>query len=257
MMYNITKDKKLKGDPIYLEDLKVSIHQPNLGEIIDFGEARFFNAMGLLFSEEKFIRDRLMEIAEMNESHGFKEYLQNATFYELLILALATESKQVKDTFFGFLELMIKDCKIVSKDNENYDVTVKKKGYQITNELIIEIRNICQELFNWNKLMDEAISEFNPGNKLAEKIMEKIQKARDRKAKISGDPQKTSSLIYSYISILSVAMNQVDIDPFMKITFFRLLDLMNRFIAKTQSDQEVAAATAGAKVEITGWFQDV
>ena len=96
---------------------------------------------------------------------------------------------------------------------------------------------------------------YNPVGKKAEKIAEKLQKAKNRKAQ--DGPHKVA-ILSRYVSILSVG-EQKDMNDLMQYTVFQLKDEFKRYQMKQSFDMYIQAKMAGAKDldEVDNWMDDI
>ena len=112
--------------------------------------------------------------------------------------------------------------------HQNEDGEDMVKGV-ITSFNFEDFQTILSELFISNT---EKEGEFNPANEAAKKIAEKLQQARNKKAKKEA---KSSSIFGIYTSILATGL-QMDINTFFDYKPFQLYDAFSRFLDKQAYD---------------------
>ncbi|MDF2885236.1 MAG: hypothetical protein K0R54_5808 [Clostridiaceae bacterium] len=120
-----------RGGDFYIND-KISIHQPTLGEICDFGENKYFSIIYLVTS-----------IPSDMKSFLFDNGIDYEKFSDFELFILLTKSLSVKDTaiIFGNLDFTNFECGI---NEENEELVM----YDVKNDIIID-RYIYKIIFDY------------------------------------------------------------------------------------------------------------
>ena len=237
----------LSGNDIPFPEAKINIHQPTIKEIAYIGEENFFIGCELL----NFSKDIL--------SKEDKSNLESQTNFEILMSIMRDKSanaKRNKVCATMVLMLIFPEYQIVLEKDQ---ISLIKKGEEkhlINNNNFESFKNILIEMFCLkNKSGD---SSYNPGNSIAKKIAEKLQKGNAKVAKLKGEANKIA-IFSRYISILAVGENK-DINSFMQYTVYQLYDEFKRFELKQDYDIYIKAKLAGAQNldnEIDNWMKDI
>lgn len=130
----------------------------------------------------------------------------------------------------------------------------KKEQHIINNDNYEQFKKIIRQMFCLQTLTG---SDYNPANKLAEQIANKL---RDRHKKLSqknGDQKKSIEILSRYISILALG-NGHTIPELMEYTVFQLFDQFHRFEKKLAYDSWHQAKLAGAQnlQDVDNWLSD-
>ena len=99
-----------------------------------------------------------------------------------------------------------------------------------------------------NGIAGEGEREYNPANRAAQAIVDKIKRGRQKVKEIKNQNSEgqSESILSRYISILAVG-EQKDINSFRNYTVFQLFDEFTRFSLKQQFDQNISWRLAGAQ----------
>ena len=129
----------------------------------------------------------------------------------------------------------------------------KKQQHIINNDNYEQFKKIIKEMFCLNTLSG---SDYNPANKLAEQIANKL---RDRHKKLSkkSDGNKSIEILSRYISILTLGVGHT-IPELMEYTVFQLFDQFHRFERKLSYDSWYQAKLAGAQdlQDVDSWLSE-
>ena len=98
---------------------------------------------------------------------------------------------------------------------------------------------------------------FNPGDRKAKEIADKLTRARQRVAAQKGDGE--GSVFAQYISILTVGLNSMSIIDCKNLTMYQLFDLIERYTLYTNWDLDVRSRLAGGKPEtqVDNWMKNI
>lgn len=233
----------LSRNDIPFIEAQANIHQPTISEISFIGEESFFSGCQFLnFSKTMINSEGKVDLEDMSDfkifmsimcSSEIGEYKNNA----LMVLTLLFPTYQLK---FTPNEILLINDKGISRINSlNFDA----------------FKDILVSMFGLDDL-GTGSEGYNPANKRAAKIAEKLQKAKNRKMQNEGH-QKVA-VLSRYISILSVG-EQKDMNTFLQYTVFQLKDEFKRYQMKQSFDMYIQAKMAGAKDldEVDNWMDDI
>jgi len=134
----------------------------------------------------------------------------------------------------------------------------KTNSARITKENFNAFKDILDSMFCL-KDEDMGSSKYNPADRRAEKIVEKLKKSKEKIAHSKGQdgPQKVA-VFSRYVSILSVGL-QKSKEDLMKYTVFQIKDEFQRFQMKQSWDAYISARLAGAENldEVDNWMEDI
>ncbi len=228
----IKGDKKnlgliLSGQPLPVADANVFVTQPNIKDIVQFGEDDFLVSTQMLVSMEQFVDQIKQGNSELNIISDFQ-----------LLLVMVNEDLTIKKMILDLFTLIFPEYKVKFTEN-TIDFFIKDDEKDL---LVGRIHPFNFENFQ-NVLNDAFIPQgdnerepdYNPINEAAEKIAEKIKKGRQKIHEQRAKTEGPHSLFADYCSILSIGM-RMDINIFFSYTPFQLYDAYKRFFSKEQSD---------------------
>ena len=136
----------------------------------------------------------------------------------------------------------------------NKTIDGKKEQGIINNDNFEQFKQIIKEMFCLNTL--GAGADYNPANKLAEQIANKLRD-RHKKLQKKTEGQKSINILSRYISILVLA-NQHTYSELMQYTVYQLFDQFKRFQKKYSYDTWFQAKLAGAEnlEDVDSWLSD-
>ena len=106
-------------------------------------------------------------------------------------------------------------------------------------------QDFSKQIFCLGKSGQES---FNPANKKAKEIADKLMRARAKVAAIKAAENQTQSVFAQYISVLCVAL-KYPVETVLDMTVFQLYDLIERNSMYIKWDVDVKSMLAGAKLE--------
>ena len=125
-----------------------------------------------------------------------------------------------------------------------YNQDNSKEQGMITQDNYEQFKKLIKEMFCLSNL---GGTDYNPANKLAEQIANKLRQRHKKLEKKQADGQRKSiSILSRYVSILTIA-NHHTISELMQYTIYQLFDEFHRFEKKFAYDTWFAAKLAGAQ----------
>ena len=135
------------------------------------------------------------------------------------------------------------------------EVDGKKEQCWINNDNFEQFRNIIEQMFCLKTLGGEL--DYNPANKLAQQIANKLRDRHKKLEKKRPDGQKNINILSRYISIL-IQANHHTYSELMQYTVYQLFDEFRRFEKKYSYDTWFKAKLAGAEnlEDVDSWLSD-
>ena len=135
------------------------------------------------------------------------------------------------------------------------EVDGKKEQSWINNDNFEQFKKIIKEMFCLDTLYGQG--DYNPADKLAEKIANKLRDRHKKLQKKTSDGQKNISILSRYISILILG-NHHTYSELMQYTVYQLFDEFRRFEKKYSYDAWFRAKLAGAQnlEDVENWMSD-
>ena len=220
------------GSDLPVPDCQLVIHQPKIEEIALIGEDIFFSgAQTLCLNKSMFIED--------------KNLLATTTNFQIFMMIMTEKAaKEKKDAVKQICTLLFPE----------YNVLFTPKSFLLQKEdntIIIDgtnfekLQKILRLIFcTSNGPMDQQT--FNPANKKAKQIADKIMAGRKKVAELKN--QNNISVFTQYLSMLTIGLH-ISIIELQKLTMFQLYDLVERFMLWTNWDIDLRQRLAGGKPE--------
>ena len=179
---------------------------------------------------------------------------------QLLNDTSSVESKFNKSCAESVLTLLFPNYKILFLPNM-IALVQGEENHIINEKNFDEFQEILNRMFCLDMLTGSgAAREYNPANKGAESIANKIKAGRAKLAKIKSQQNhgQKITILSRYLSILAVG-EQKDINVLLEYSIYQLFDEFSRFSLKEQSDFYLQAKMAGAKdlQEVDNWMKDI
>lgn len=233
----------MTGVDIPVEGLGITLRQPSITDISMLGEINYFIALRLFTSTKE-----QMKIDSDQHSN-----------WDIFQKALTAKIEGVSDTralMFNFLQLFFKSTPnlgprsiIVMQDQEI--INIEPEDFDGLQFLIGKIGG--------KELLSGGEEEFKPKNRLAEKIAQKMKKAREKLAKVKAIEngtalQNNDGFLSGYIKAVSTVTAN-SLEQVKRMTLLQLVSIMKTYLNWEAYDLETKSRLAGAKgdKEIIHW----
>lgn len=214
-----------------IPECSLIVHQPSIREMAFVGERDFLiGAQTLGLHKTMFVQDKT-HLEEINNFQIFMTIMRNPDTkeqkeYVMKALQLLFPSYTTTITPNGIM--FVKGDKISQVDENNFEF----------------LQNACRAIFCMkNGPMDQQA--FNPANKKAQEIAQKLMKGREIIAAEKGS--SNTSVFTQYISVLTVGLNSMSLRDLTELTMFQLYDLIERYGLYTNWDLDIKQRLAGGK----------
>lgn len=231
----------MTGVDIPIVECKIILHQPTIEEISFIGESEFFiGVQTLCLNKSMFIEDK----NDLNDISNFQ------IFMTIMRDKNTADKKQavlkVLNILFPKYKILITPNSLIFNENEQNIVDETNFEY---------LQNILKLVFCQNiGPMDQQA--FNPADKKAKEIADKLMRGRQRVAAQKNNGN--GSIFSQYLSILVIGVNQNLLD-LIKLTMFQLYDLIERYSLYINWDIDIRQRLAGAKPDSQpeNWMKNI
>lgn len=234
----------LSGNDIPFKEAQVNLHQPTIKEISFISEESFHvGCQFLVFS---------IDLLSEQDKIG----LGNTSDFEVFMSIMNSKEKvKYRDDALLVLTLLFPDREIKITDMEVFLTGAQGIG-RINRFNFSNFKSIISDMFILNDVDNSA--GYNPADAYAQKIADKLNKAKKRIAQEKGDELEQVAIFSRYISILTVG-EQKDMNSLMNLTVPQLKNEFKRYQLKYQNDIYLQAKMAGAQdlEEIEDWMQSI
>lgn len=234
----------MSGVDIPIPECQLTVHQPTIKEIAFIGEEDFFiGAQCLNVSKNKIKQDE-----------SLLEDINNFQIFMTIMTEKAVADK--KESVIQVLQLILPNYKIIFVPRS---IILSKEGQS---NIIIDESNfdsfqvVLRQIFC---LDSNAVSEreYNPLDKKAQEIADKIKRGRERIAAEKG--QDSGSMLSQYISSITIGVSSMSLTDCLNLTLYQLLDLVERYSLYTNWDIDIRSRLAGASPndQPVNWMKNI
>ena len=221
------------GTDIPIPECSIVIHQPSIKEISYIGEEDFFMGVQCLCLNKKmFVKDETL-LADINNFQIFMTIMSEKETAEKRFAV-----QQVCTLFFPQYKVLFTPRSFILNGKEG-QVTIDETNFEALQGTISDI--CCLK----TGPMDQTT--FNPADKKAQEIAEKLMRGRQRVAAQKG--QTNASVFTQYMSILTVGIGSMSLQNLTELTMFQLYDLVERYTLYVNWDIDIRCRLAGGKPE--------
>ena len=219
------------GNDIPIPECQIVIHQPRLKEIALIGDTDFFTGIQTLCVNKKMIAQGETHLADTNNFQIFMTIMQEAETID--------KKEAVKQIFPLILpqHRMTLTPRSIMLMGEQGSIMIDESNFDA-------FQSILNQVFCINTGPMESQS-FNPADKRAQEIAEKLMRARARVAAQKNEGQ--GSIFAQYISTLTVGLQSMSMEDCCNLTMYQLFDLVERYMLYINWDLDVKSRLAGGK----------
>ena len=213
----------MTGIDIPIPECCLILHQPTIKEISYIGEKAYFTGAQCLCLT-----------SSMYEDGG-------TNFSVFMKLMREEKAKDKRRDVESVLTLLFPNYNIIFTPrsilfNQNEESFIIDEGN------LEDLQKILEQVFCLNKNGQQS---FNPGNKAAKAIADKLMRARQRVAEEKHEG--IGSLLAQYSSILTIGLESMSLQNVIELTVFQLYDLVERFQLYMAWDIDARSRLAGGK----------
>lgn len=231
------------GSDIPIPECQVVIHQPTIKEIALIGETEFFSGVRTLCINKNIISQDETLLEDTNNFQIFMMVMQEKE--------TSDKKEAVKQLFpllFPEYQLLLTPRSLVLQ-SQNNNVIIDENNFDALQKILNQIFCIS------SGPMDTQ--SFNPGDKKAKEIAEKLMKARQRVA--AQKEEGNGSVFAQYLSVLTVGINSMSLEDCKNLTMYQLFDLVERKTLYTNWDLDIKSRLAGGKPDkpVDNWMKNI
>ena len=231
------------GTDYPVPECQLVIHQPRIKEIALIGESDFFSGIQCLcLNKSMFVKDESL----LADTSNFQIFMTIMSEKETVDKKLAVQ--QVCMLMFPKYKVMFTPRSILIT-GDGQTIQVDETNFEFLQQAIV---NIC--CLKTGPMDQQA---FNPANKKAREIAEKLMRGRAKVAAEKG--QSNVSIFSQYLSILTVGLNSMSLQDMSDLTMYQLYDLIERYMLYVNWDMDVRCRLAGGKPDNQpdNWMKDI
>lgn len=233
----------MTGIDLPIPEIQAVIHQPSIEEISMIGEKDYLLGVQILTLDKgNYINENSPMYHQVNNFQIFSQIMQEKDTAEQ-----KEAIRQVMSILFPSGSVNYTPRSILLNQN-GMNLIIDEDNFESFQKVL---RLICC-------IKKSDNDDYNPANKKAQEIAEKLKKARKKIAELKAKDNGGESIFAQYLSVLFVGTGQSLLD-LKKLTMYQLYDIMERYNLYIQWDIDMRARMAGAKVEkpIENWMKNI
>lgn len=233
----------MTGVDIPIPELQATLHQPTIKEISYIGERDFLIGVQCLSVQKTML---IQDENLLSQTSNFQ------IFMTIMNDKMTIDKKQNVMTTLNLLfpnyQIFITP-RAISMNCEQGNVIIDEGNFEIFQQIISQV-------FCLNKT-DQ--STFNPGNKKAKEIADKLMRARQKVAAQKAADGGDGSAFAQYISTLTVGLGSMSLQDCINLTMYQLYDLVERYSLYINWDIDMKSRLAGAKPDkpVDNWMKNI
>lgn len=231
------------GTDIPVPECQLVVHQPRIKEISYIGEGDFFSGIQCLcLNKSMFIKDETV----LADTNNFQIFMTIMSEKEAADKKFAVQ--QVCTLLFPEYKVVFTPRSILL-NKEGQSFMVDENNFEYLQEIISDI--CCLK----TGPMDQTT--FNPADRKAQEIAEKLMRGRQRVAAQKG--QSNTSIFTQYLSILTIGIGSMSLPELTNLTMYQLYDLVERYMLYVNWDMDVRCRLAGGKPDSQpdNWMKNI
>lgn len=230
----------MTGVDIPVPELQITIHQPTIKEISMIGETDFFIGIQLLcINKEVYVQEEAL-LAQTNN-------------FQLFITMM--NEKQLADkkaSVLQVLQLLIPGAKVLLTPRSmifnfgDANITIDEQNFEF-------LQNILKQQFC---LKGSGQESYNPQDKKAKEIAQKLMKARQR---VAAQKEHGGSQFAQYLSVITTGFGSMSLNDCLNLTMYQMYDLVERYSLYLNWDIDIRSRLAGAKGDkpVENWMKNI
>ena len=231
------------GTDYPVPECQLTIHQPRIKEISLIGENDFFIGIQCLcLNKSMFVKDESL----LENTNNFQIFMTIMAEKEAADKKMAVQ--QVCTLLFPNDRVLFTPRSImISKDGNS--ILIDETNFEF---LQAAISSIC--CLKTGPMDQQA---FNPADKKAREIAEKLMRGRQRVAAQKGETN--TSVFSQYLSILTIGLGSMSLHDMTNLTMYQLYDLVERYMLYVNWDMDVRCRLAGGKPDSQpdNWMKNI
>lgn len=231
------------GVDIPIPEFQTVIHQPTIKEISMVGEQEFFTGIQLLsIQKTMYIQDEVL----LANTSNFQIFM--AMINEQQLAGKKASVVQTLSLLFPTSKIIFTPGSLIINSGEILS-TIDEGNFNI-------LQQILQDMFCLSKTDQQT---FNPGDKKAKEIADRLMKARQQVAAAKAREQSDASSLGQYLSVLTIGVASMSLQDCINLTLYQLYDLIERYSLYTNWDLDIRSRLAGAKGDkpVENWMKPI
>ena len=233
----------MAGIDIPIPECQIILHQPTIKEIAYLGESNFFTGVQCLCLQKNMvIQDESLLLTTTN-------------FQIFMTIMQERQTADKKEDVLSVLRLLFPNYKVfltprsIMFNSADGNFMVDEGNFENLQQMLSEV--FC--------LQNSDQAAFNPGNKKAKEIADKLMRARQKVAQLKAADGGGGSALAQYISTLTVGLESMSLHDCLDLTIYQMQDLMERYSLYINWDIDLKSRLAGGKPDkpVDNWMKNI
>lgn len=234
----------MAGIDIPIPECQLILHQPTIKEIAFIGETNFFTGIQCLcLQKNMLIQDESLLLTTSN----FQIFM--TIMNEKDTVSKKTDVLTVLNVLFPSYKIFLTPRSIMFNNDEG--------NFMIDEGNFENLQQVLSEIFC---LRNSDQANFNPANKKAKEIADKLINARKKVAQQkAAESGSDGSVLAQYVSTLVVGLHSMNLIDCLNLTMYQLYDLMERYSLYINWDIDLRSRLAGATPDspVENWMKNI
>ena len=233
----------MAGIDIPIPECQLILHQPSIKEIAYIGERDFFSGVQYLCLQKNMV---IQDESLLSQTSNFQIFM--TIMNEKQTADKKAEVLQVLTLLFPKYKVIFTPRSIMFNCNQD--------NFMIDEGNFESLQHVLSEVFC---LRNSDQASYNPGNKKAKEIADKLMKARQKVAQLKAAEGGEGSALAQYVSTLTIGLNSMSINNCLDLTIYQLYDLMERYSLYINWDIDLKSRLAGGKPDkpAENWMKNI
>ena len=233
----------MTGVDIPIPELQATLHQPTIKEISYIGEKDFLVGIQCLSIQKSMV---IQDESLLSTTSNFQ------IFMTIMNEKTTQDKRQSVLTALNLLfpgHVIFFTPRAISMNCDKGNVIIDEGNFEKFQQIISQV--FC--------LSKSDASSFNPQNKKAKEIADKLMKARQRVAAQKAAEQGEGSVFAQYVSTLTVGLGSMSLQDCINLTMYQMYDLVERYSLYINWDIDLKSRLAGAKPDkpVDNWMKQI
>lgn len=231
------------GTDIPVPECQIIVHQPTIKEIALIGEKDFLTGVQCLC-----INKDVFELGENSLSNTTNFQVFMAIMFQKEAIDKKIAVQQACDLFFPKKKIIFTPRSILLNENDTSFI-IDESNFEFLQKTLSEI--CCLNSGS------NGAQNFNPADKKAKEIADKLMRGRQRIAAQNGE--QNISIFSQYLSVLTVGLHSMSLNDLMNLTVYQFYDLIERYSLYTNWDIDIRSRLAGAQMDSKpeNWMKNI
>ena len=233
----------MAGIDIPIPECQLVLHQPTIKEIAFIGERDFFSGVQYLCLQKNMV---IQDESLLSTTSNFQIFM--TIMNDKQTADKKADVLQVLTVLFPKYKVFMTPRSIM--------FNLESDNFMIDEGNFESLQQVLSEIFC---LRNSDQANFNPANKKAKEIADKLMKARQKVAQQKASENGEGSALAQYVSTLAVGIGSMSLQDCLELTIYQLYDLMERYSLYINWDIDLKSRLAGGKPDkpAENWMKNI